>query len=78
MKGTVIKSTGSWYLVRDESGKLYKSRLRGKIKLQGLKLSNPVAVGDVVEFAGVLHGEGAAQVHQIDRLLEFLVLGAEK
>ena len=48
MKGLVLKSTGSWYVVRNENGELLRARLRGKFKTKGLKLSNPVAVGDRV------------------------------
>ncbi|MBC3541273.1 ribosome small subunit-dependent GTPase A [Rufibacter sediminis] len=49
MTGTVVKSTGSWYLVRDHAdGLLHKCRLRGKFKNKGLKVSNPIAVGDEV------------------------------
>jgi ribosome biogenesis GTPase len=47
MNGRVIKSTGSWYIVKTESG-LVKSRLRGKFKQDDLKLTNPIAVGDYV------------------------------
>lgn len=50
MKGIVIKSTGSWYVVRDEQGNLYQCRLRGKFKLKDSKVSNPIAVGDKVNF----------------------------
>lgn len=50
MKGTVIKSTGSWYDVLGEDQTKYKGRLRGKFKIQDLKVTNPIAVGDVVEF----------------------------
>lgn len=50
MKGTVIKSTGSWYIVSDEEGRLWNCRLRGKIRLDGLRSTNPVAVGDRVDF----------------------------
>ncbi|MBK8347417.1 MAG: ribosome small subunit-dependent GTPase A [Saprospiraceae bacterium] len=48
MTGTVIKSTGSWYNVRLPDGEIIKSRIAGKIKLDGLKLTNPIAVGDEV------------------------------
>jgi len=48
MTGVVIKSTGSWYNVRIPNGEIIKSRLAGKIKLDGLKLTNPIAVGDEV------------------------------
>lgn len=50
MKGTVMKSTGSWYQVRLENGHIVPSRIVGKIKLDDLKLTNPVAVGDHVEL----------------------------
>lgn len=66
MKGTVIKSTGSWYLVRGEGGELYKSRLRGKLKLKGEKLSNPVAVGDRVDFEVEIGEEGTAVISNIE------------
>jgi len=48
MTGIVIKSTGSWYNVRIPDGEIIKSRIAGKIKLDGLKLTNPIAVGDEV------------------------------
>lgn len=48
MEGLVMKSTGSWYLVRLGGGEILKCRLRGKLKLKGSKTTNPVAVGDSV------------------------------
>lgn len=50
MKGKVIKSTGSWYQILDENGKVYEARIRGKFKLIKTRLTNPLAVGDFVEF----------------------------
>lgn len=50
MRGKVIKSTGSWYIVLDEEGHQWECRLRGKIRLDGLRSTNPVAVGDNVVF----------------------------
>jgi len=49
MKGLVYKSTGSWYDIKLESGELIKSRLKGKFRIQGIKSTNPVAVGDYVD-----------------------------
>ncbi len=49
MQGTVIKSTGSNYLVRVD-GKLYNCKLKGKIRLDGRKTTNPTAVGDIVDI----------------------------
>lgn len=50
MKGLVIKSTGSWYEIREEDGTIYQARLRGKFKLKESKITNPIAVGDWVNF----------------------------
>ena len=50
MKGTVIKSTGSWYEVLGEDSINYNCRIRGKIRLEEIKETNPVTVGDYVEF----------------------------
>lgn len=50
MTGTVYKSTGSWYTVKTELGATYECRIKGKFRLQGLKSTNPIAVGDVVDF----------------------------
>lgn len=49
MQGTVIKSTGSWYIVRMEDGAQLNCRIKGKFRLKGKKLTNPVAVGDYVD-----------------------------
>jgi ribosome biogenesis GTPase len=49
MTGVVTKSTGSWYDVLAE-GKKYECRIRGKIRLEGIKETNPVAVGDHVKI----------------------------
>lgn len=49
IKGRVFKSTGSWYTVFAE-GKFYECRLRGKLRLDDEKVTNPVAVGDWVNI----------------------------
>jgi ribosome biogenesis GTPase / thiamine phosphate phosphatase len=49
MRGRVIKSTGSWYIVKT-NGQIINARLRGKFKQDDLKLTNPIAVGDEVEI----------------------------
>jgi ribosome biogenesis GTPase len=50
MTGLVIKSTGSWYAVRLESAEVIECRLKGKIRLDDRKTTNPVAVGDIVDI----------------------------
>ena len=49
-KGTVIKSTGSAYVVRSEEGEAVECRLKGRMRLSGSRSTNPVAVGDHVSF----------------------------
>ena len=49
-KGIVIKSTGSWYTVKTEEGDLIESRIKGNLRLKGIRSTNPIAVGDYVEL----------------------------
>ena len=73
MKGVVVKSTGSWYLLRDGEGKLHRARLRGKFKLKGMKVSNPLAVGDKVEFDVETTGEDTAVIHKIQDRENYII-----
>jgi ribosome biogenesis GTPase / thiamine phosphate phosphatase len=57
-KGIVIKSTGSWYQVRTESDQIIECRIIGKFRLEGLNLTNPVAVGDEVAYTFEGQNEG--------------------
>lgn len=50
MTGLVYKSTGSWYTVKTDDGQIYDCRIKGKFRIKGIKSTNPVAVGDVVDF----------------------------
>jgi ribosome biogenesis GTPase len=50
MTGVVTKSTGSWYIVRDENSKRHQCRIRGKFRIKGIKSTSPVTVGDHVDF----------------------------
>ncbi len=49
-KGIVYRSTGSWYVVKDEEGKVWNARIKGVFKLDDITSTNPIAVGDVVDF----------------------------
>ena len=50
MTGTVYKSTGSWYTVKSEQGDFIECRMKGKFRMKGIKSTNPIAVGDVVDY----------------------------
>ena len=49
-KGVVLKSTGKWYSVELEDNSVVQCGIRGKIRLQGIKSTNPVAAGDIVQI----------------------------
>jgi ribosome biogenesis GTPase len=50
MTGLVYKSTGSWYTVKSEQGDFIECRMKGKFRIKGIKSTNPIAVGDVVDY----------------------------
>jgi ribosome biogenesis GTPase len=50
MIGFVYKSTGSWYTVKTDFGAIYQCRIKGKFRIKDIKSTNPIAVGDVVDF----------------------------
>ena len=50
MTGIVYKSTGSWYTVKGEDDIFYECRIKGKFRLKGIKSTNPISVGDKVDF----------------------------
>lgn len=55
-----MKSTGSWYSVLTEGKQIFQCRLRGKFKIKGLKVTNPIAVGDrvVIEIEDEVENTG--------------------
>lgn len=50
MTGVVTKSTGSWYTIRDRNHQKFQCRIRGKFRIKGIKSTNPLTVGDYVDF----------------------------
>jgi len=50
MTGIVYKSTGSWYTVKSSDGTFMECRIKGKFRMKGIKSTNPIAVGDHVDF----------------------------
>ena len=50
MQALVYKSTGSWYVLRNEEGEEFNARIKGKFKIDDITSTNPIAVGDVVEL----------------------------
>jgi ribosome biogenesis GTPase / thiamine phosphate phosphatase len=48
--GLIIKSTGSWYTVKSDDNRLINCRIKGNFRTKGIRATNPVAVGDVVDY----------------------------
>ena len=72
MKGLITKSTGSWYQVLDQnSGHFFEARIRGKFKLLKNRLTNPIAVGDFVEFQ--LEQDDVAWITKIEPRKNYLI-----
>ena len=63
MHGLVIKNTGSWYTVRTDEGLDVDCKIKGNFRLKGIRSTNPVAVGDIVDI--VRNQEGTAFISAI-------------
>ena len=71
--GKVLKSTGKWYNVELNDGSLVKCRIRGKMRLQGLKTTNPISVGDVVVLSKDEDDEGNRVIESIETRTNYIV-----
>lgn len=69
-KGLVVKSTGSWYDVRTTDGSVMQCRLRGQFRIKGIKSTNPVVVGDVVEYA--VENDGTGTIFKIEKRRNYI------
>lgn len=72
-KGKVLKSTGKWYIVQLEDGTIVNSRIRGKIRLDLLRTTNPVAVGDIVNLTNDVDEEGNRMIESFDKRTNYIV-----
>lgn len=65
MKALVYKSTGSWYTLKDESGRVWNGRMKGVMKLDDITSTNPVAVGDWIQAEIENEGSSTATINEI-------------
>lgn len=65
MKALVYKSTGSWYIVKDGTGKFWNARMKGVLKIDDITSTNPVAVGDYVEIEPEHDADDTAMIDKI-------------
>ncbi len=73
MKGKVLKSTGKWYDVEGEDGDVIKCRIRGRLRLDDLKTTNPIAVGDIVTLSDTEDEEGNRVIEDVDKRRNYIV-----
>lgn len=71
MNGVVIKSTGSWYTVLTESGRVLECRIKGLFRMKDIKSTNPIAVGDRVEFE--MEADGRGVIHTIAERKNYII-----
>ncbi|MEJ7768020.1 MAG: ribosome small subunit-dependent GTPase A [Chitinophagaceae bacterium] len=72
MKALVYKSTGSWYVVKDQEGKTFNARIKGVLKIDGITSTNPIAVGDHVEAEMENEGESTITITGIDNRKNYI------
>jgi ribosome biogenesis GTPase len=71
MKGLVVKNTGSWYQVKTVDGDLFECKIKGNFRLKEIRSTNPIAVGDIVEFEKNV--DGTAMIHAINDRRNYIV-----
>jgi len=70
MQGLVLKSTGKWYNIALDDGQIIKATIRGKLRIEGLKTTNPIAAGDRVEIIkGESNGNNNEEDYSIKSIL---------
>lgn len=72
MRGLVTKSTGSWYQVLGDDGNRYECRIKGIFRTQGIKTTNPIAVGDRVEFE-IEQGQQSAVITKLEPRKNYII-----
>lgn len=70
-KGLVIKSTGSWYYVKDADDSIVPCKIKGTYRIKGIRATNPVAVGDHVQFELTDSGNGI--ISHIDERKNYII-----
>jgi ribosome biogenesis GTPase len=73
MKGTVYKSTGSWYSVKSKTGELWNARLKGIFKIEEMSSTNPLAVGDEIEMERENDTENSAVITEIYNRRNYII-----
>lgn len=73
IKGVVLKSTGKWYTVELNDGSVISARIRGRLRLDGLRTTNPIAVGDIVILDDNPDDEGKHCISDFEKRKNYIV-----
>lgn len=74
MKAIIYKSTGSWYIVKNEQGQVFNARIKGKFKIDDeITSTNPIAVGDEVEIEMENELEGSVTITHIHKRRNYII-----
>ena len=73
MKGTVYKSNGNFYLVHTDKNEIYKCNIKGKFRSLGIKSTNPIAVGDNVNFEILDEEECSGIIYEIEKRKNYII-----
>ncbi len=77
MEGIVVKSTGSWIIVRLPNGNRLECKLKGQFRLQDIKHTNPVAIGDHVQVE-LTPGDSHGMITHICKRDNYIIRKATK
>ncbi len=75
--GKVYRSTGSWYTVKDNHGDVFHCKLKGRFRIEGIRTTNPLAVGDIVDFE-IIDGKNTGVIKNIRPRTNYLIRKATK
>ena len=70
-KGLVIKSTGSWFTVKSETGQVINCKIKGNYRIKDIKATNPVTVGDKVQF--LFNDDGTGIINGIEDRKNYII-----
>lgn len=70
-KGLVKKNTGSWYSVRTDNGSDVQCKLRGTFRLKDIRTTNPIAVGDRVDYE--MNDDGTGLITRIEERKNYVI-----
>ncbi len=71
MRGLVVRNTGSWYQVKTDAGEMFDCKVKGSFRLKGIRSTNPIAVGDWVQFDD--SGEGSGLISKIEERKNYII-----